>query len=117
MFGDKLKVKRVPTIRVVKVGWALVLLMVGAVSPAMNNQLAHGQEPKSAIDTPKGFDVVSVRPVRETGADDNIIGREDGYDLKNTSIVKMLAIAYDVREDQVVGAPRWAHSEKFDVLA
>jgi uncharacterized protein (TIGR03435 family) len=64
-----------------------------------------------------GFDVVSIR-VSKTGSD--VVGltpTQDGYDLTNVSLRKLIAIACRLREDQVSGLPGWARSARFDIVA
>lgn len=64
-----------------------------------------------------GFDVVSIR-VDKTGSDvTGLTPTNDGYDLTNVSLQRLLSIAYGLREDQISGLPSWARSARFDIVA
>ena len=66
----------------------------------------------------KAFDVASIKP-NKTGARNSGFRRWKGGQLDATNItLKMLiAFAYDVPQNQIVGGPAWIDSERYDVLA
>lgn len=76
---------------------------------------AHGQSPTHV--ERHGFDVASIR-VNRSGSNVIVLApSNDGYDIKNVSLQRILAIAHDLREDQVYNLPRWVTSTRFDITA
>ena len=43
-------------------------------------------------------------------------GPQGGWRTENTSVMLLLAVAYSVQDYQIVGAPGWASSDRFDVV-
>ncbi len=86
----------------------------------LTSQIALGQVETQDVPSKaslQGFDVVSIRPSRSTSSESDITPIGNGYNLRNTTIGEMIAIAYDVRQDQIERLPSWVKSERFDVLA
>jgi uncharacterized protein (TIGR03435 family) len=63
------------------------------------------------------FEVASIKltPPQNTGTMINF--PHGGLTTKGTTLKKLVAFAYDVREFQIVGGPGWIGSERYDVIA
>lgn len=99
-------------------GLVLCFISLGVLTLSANG--TRGQtcaEHMATQERPQGFDVVSIRPSKAINQESDITPSGDGYNLKNTSILELISIAYDVRKEQIEGLPPWAKSERFDVLA
>ena len=63
------------------------------------------------------YDVVSIH--KSDPAETNVHigeGPQGGLRTTNTSVLKLIAAAYKVEDYQIIGAPRWADSEHFDIM-
>jgi uncharacterized protein (TIGR03435 family) len=75
-----------------------------------------------SADPPKStFDVadVHVRP-HSSNATPNMTGgvlRGGRYDLRNATMLNLIAIAYDMGGDTVVGGPNWLDRDRYDIIA
>jgi len=63
------------------------------------------------------FDVASIRLSKSHDAGARFAFTPDGFYATNISVAMLLKLAYGVEEDQIVGLPRWAKSERFDIAA
>lgn len=63
------------------------------------------------------FDVPSIRVNKSHHAGSRFAFTADGFYATNISITLLLKMADGVEEDQIVGLPRWATSERFDIAA
>src|ERR1051326_7220718 len=62
------------------------------------------------------YDVVSIHRSDPTERSSGFgPGAQGGLKARNNTVVGMLAFAYDVRDYQIVGAPGWATTERFEV--
>jgi len=63
------------------------------------------------------FDVATIKPSRpdQPGIGINVQGRQ--FSTRNTSLVDLIKFAYGVHAKQIIGAPPWAESDKYDLLA
>jgi uncharacterized protein (TIGR03435 family) len=63
-----------------------------------------------------GYDVVSIHrsDPGTTGAQLGP-GPQGGWRSKNTPVIMLLTVAYDVADYQVIGAPAWVYSDLYDV--
>jgi bla regulator protein blaR1 len=62
------------------------------------------------------YDVVSIRPASPGQIHQNIgPGPQGGLRMQNVTAMLMLTFAYGVRDYQVVGAPGWVSSRRFDI--
>jgi uncharacterized protein (TIGR03435 family) len=77
-------------------------------------------EPPKAMapDAPMVFEVATIRPSnpdRPQGKLMTIKGRQ--FITINTTLNDLIAVAYGLHAQQVVGGPSWMESEKFDIIA
>ena len=63
------------------------------------------------------FEVATIKPTGEdlVGAAYGIEGRV--FSTRNTSLTYLLAYSNDVQQNQIIGAPAWADTDKFDIKA
>src|SRR5262249_2561510 len=64
------------------------------------------------------FEVASIKPTKSEGGRGALeVLPGGGLKMGNVTVRNLIAFAYDVREEQVQGGPRWIGSETYDVLA
>lgn len=68
-----------------------------------------GQEP--------GFDVASVRPTSRTDGRALLQATPGRLSMMNLALRRLILIAYDVQDYQLVGEPGWIASENYDIQA
>jgi bla regulator protein blaR1 len=62
------------------------------------------------------YEVASVRPSSPGQSGSHMRpGTHGGLQTQNTSAMVLLTFAYNVRDYQIIGAPRWVSSEPFDI--
>jgi uncharacterized protein (TIGR03435 family) len=94
------------------------LTLVGAAIAAAIIPLAVGIIRARTLPPPPAYtyDVVSIH---KSGSNERreVIrpGAQGGLRMQNVTAMSMLTFAYEVREYQLAGAPRWASSDRFDV--
>jgi len=97
---------------------ALGLALLGSVAThrASAQQALQRQEPP---DEPLKFEVVSVRPYRgDTGIGGRISAQPGGrFIVQNMPLRLVLLTAYDIRPYQLVDAPTWVQTERFEITA
>lgn len=74
-----------------------------------------GQSPA----TPAAFDVADIHksaPTQFPFFQDGVL-RGDRYVLRDATLVDLIATAYGVENDKVVGGPSWLDTDRFDVIA
>jgi uncharacterized protein (TIGR03435 family) len=63
------------------------------------------------------YDVVSIKP-NKTGSGSVSISINDGnYDASNVSLKMLVLGAYQLKDNQLEGLPKWADSDRFDIKA
>src|SRR5579863_5495579 len=80
--------------------------------------LAFAQQPKS--DAPPKFDIADVHSSPTVPIFAQNFGgvlREGRYVNRDVTLLKLIATAYGVSEESVVGGPGWISSDLFDVIA
>lgn len=104
----KLRTKWLPVVAVAMLGLGNMVFGQGAAqAPAAMKPMAADADPSFAVATIKpsqpGEGVKSLPPV--------------GYRtiLRNLTVLKLVTFAYDVRPEQIVGAPKWVDSERIDI--
>lgn len=76
---------------------------------------AQDQTPASSGTKPKVFEVVSIKP-NKSGTSGGIQGLPNGERYMNTTLDILVKDAYgSFSEDQVVGMPSWAKSDRYDI--
>ena len=63
------------------------------------------------------FDVATIRLNKSHDNGERFEFTADGFAATNVSLMVLLKLAYGVEEDQIVGLPGWAKSERFDIAA
>ncbi len=62
------------------------------------------------------YDVVSIHPSKSARMGWSIApGAQGGLRMENVTAMDLLMYAYQLRDDQIAGAPRWATSDRFDI--
>jgi uncharacterized protein (TIGR03435 family) len=94
------------------------LLMVGAVRDALGRASANGAEKVQAMaaNADPSFEVATIKP------SDSDHPLNEGEPIAHrsvfagTSVRFLLAFVYDVHDKQIVDAPAWMRTEKFDIV-
>lgn len=74
------------------------------------------KEGPPTVPTPS-YDVSTIK-LNKTGSGHVGISIDDGnFTTDNTSLKDLLAMAFDVRRDMILGLPPWAEKERFDISA
>jgi uncharacterized protein (TIGR03435 family) len=73
--------------------------------------------PPMSADANPGVEVATIKPARPDAQGGGFIW--DGRELKaiNNTLASLICTAYNLQSKQIVGAPDWVFSEKFDVTA
>jgi len=73
-------------------------------------------KPMDPMFTPT-FDVATIKPSDPNQQGLGITVRGRTLETRNTSLVNLMAFAYQIHPTQVVGAPKWAEEERYDITA
>jgi uncharacterized protein (TIGR03435 family) len=92
--------------------WIVPLVLVAA-TVATVTALAQTRE---TAPTEK-FEVASVRPNTSGEQRASTQNRPDGFTAINVRVVNLIINAYGVQASQLIGAPAWISSERFDIVA
>jgi uncharacterized protein (TIGR03435 family) len=96
-------------------GLAMVALPVGI--GLVNAPPSRAQAPASAAKTP-GFEVASIKPGKTGGRGHSLLSDPSGrFTTENATLRNLVMYAYNVRDFQVSGGPRWMDSDTFDIVA
>lgn len=71
---------------------------------------------QQGVQLPK-YDVSTVRPNNSGSTDIHINVDGAAFEMGNTTIRRLLQLAYDIRPDLISGLPPWAESDRFDIKA
>src|SRR6185503_21204717 len=71
---------------------------------------------QQATDRPR-FDVASIKPNVSNDGRVMVSGNGSRYTATGVSLALLIRTAYRVQEFQVIGAPSWAESDRFDIVA
>jgi uncharacterized protein (TIGR03435 family) len=73
--------------------------------------------PPMSADANPGVEVATIKPAKPDAQGGGFIW--DGVELKaiNNTLASLICTAYNIQSKQIVGAPDWVFSEKFDVTA
>ena len=95
-----------------------VFLVVVAIAPAMDAIApALVAQSKPASERALAFDVVSIKPNKSGEGRRSIGGSGAGWRMVNVSAAGLILTAYPGRTDELLGAPAWVTSERWDVDA
>ena len=73
--------------------------------------------PPMAASANPSFEVATIKPSKPDEKGNAILVRGGQFTTINTTLLSLVEFAYDVQANQVVGAPDWMASEKFDLAA
>lgn len=68
------------------------------------------------VSKPPHFEVATIKPAKPDG-DTSWHMRPGRFTATNTSLNGYITLAYDVKDRQVTGGPKWAASELYDIVA
>jgi uncharacterized protein (TIGR03435 family) len=71
--------------------------------------------PPMAADANPTFEVATIKPTKPDEQRFALIVRGGRFETINTSLNKLITFAYGVQAKQIVGAPAWADTDKFDI--
>ena len=63
------------------------------------------------------FDVISIKPNKNDSAGQSIGGDGGGWRATNVTAKDVILNAYEILPEQIVGAPSWFDSDRFDIQA
>lgn len=73
------------------------------------------QLPPMAADADPSFEVATVKPSKPDEPGKMLTFNGSQFRTVNTTLMDLIKFTYGVQEKQVIGAPDWASSEKFDI--
>ena len=108
------------TFTIASVATPLLLGQTEATEPALVaarvQSLSDMSAQQQSAELPK-YDVSTVRPNNSGSTDIHINVDGAVFEMGNTTIRRLLQLAYDIRPDLISGLPPWAESERFDIKA
>jgi uncharacterized protein (TIGR03435 family) len=63
------------------------------------------------------YEVASIKPDKSDGGMVGIRFRPDGFSATNATLQMLIRASYGVEDNQILGAPNWLTSEKYDIEA
>ena len=97
----------------------LVAFLVAIIAPGdvrpQTNHVASVPDTESN-DAPR-FDVISVKPDKNPDAISHARLDADGLAAENVTVHMLLMESYQLNEDQLLGEPSWAKTDRFDIEA
>ena len=73
--------------------------------------------PAMAADAHPTFEVATIKPAKPDEQGKMLVWRGADMQVVNFSLDELLKFAYDVQDKQIVGAPDWASTDKWDIDA
>jgi bla regulator protein blaR1 len=73
--------------------------------------------PPMAADADPTFEVATVKPSKPDQPGKALMVRGNRFSTINTTLSDLICFAYDVQQKQIVGAPDWITTDKFDIAA
>jgi len=73
--------------------------------------------PPMAADADPTFEVATVKPSKPDQPGKALMVRGNRFSTINTTLTDLICFAYDVQQKQIVGAPDWITTDKFDIAA
>src|ERR1700728_2217002 len=68
--------------------------------------------------SPPAFEAASIKPSKsEPGSSSGIPTRTGSISARNVTLKRCIRGAYDVQESQIVGGPKWAGEDRYDIEA
>src|ERR1017187_9553954 len=92
-------------------------ILAALVSLASAFQAQERYAPLPPMEDSAQFDISTVKPSdpRSAGRDEEMPARQ--WSAINTSLIYLLERAYGIQSNQIIGAPAWAFTDKYDVTA
>src|SRR5271163_4521995 len=63
------------------------------------------------------YDVASIKPNKSENGLFRMMFEQDGFSGVSVTLRMLIRTAYGVEDDQILGAPNWLNSDKFDIEA
>ncbi len=73
--------------------------------------------PPMAADADPSFEVATIKPTKPDQPGKYFSVRDNRFSTYNTTLADMLSFAYGIHAKQIVGAPAWVQTDKFDIAA
>ncbi len=74
-------------------------------------------EAKSTAADTHGYDVASIKPNKSGGNMVRMMIRPDGLSAMGGTLQMLIQNAYEIQDFQIVGAPKWVSSDRYDIEA
>jgi bla regulator protein BlaR1 len=74
-------------------------------------------EAKSTAADTHGYDVASIKPNKSGDNMVRMMIRPDGLSATGTTLQMLIQNAYEIQDFQIVGAPKWVSSDRYDIQA
>jgi uncharacterized protein (TIGR03435 family) len=68
-------------------------------------------------DADPAFEVATIKPSNPDGPGRGGGAEGGGIVLRNTSVADLMKFAYDIHPNQIIGAPAWVTSDRYDITA
>ncbi|HEY5056212.1 MAG TPA: TIGR03435 family protein [Acidobacteriaceae bacterium] len=96
---------------------ALFFAVLVAGSARSQTGIAAAQDADAASAAVPRFDVISVKPDKNANAISRARVDADGLAAENVTVHMLLMESYLLNEDQLLGEPAWAKTDRFDIQA
>lgn len=95
----------------------LVVAFAAISGAALHAQTSSATLKPMPADVTPSFEVATIKPIGE-----DLVGAAYGmqghvFSTRNTSFTYLLAYSSDMQQNQIIGAPAWADTDKFDIKA
>jgi uncharacterized protein (TIGR03435 family) len=105
-----------PACRRLSLGGRLVLAAAGLA--ALTVPLVIGIAKAQTQASPLRFEVATIKPAKNTGGRGGMdIYPGGGLRMDGATLRSLVAFAYDVREEYVLGGPKWVNSDAYNLVA
>jgi uncharacterized protein (TIGR03435 family) len=92
--------------------WSRKMARAAAAMVVLQMAWAFGQTGQPA------FETASVKPgTAESGSSSGIFTRKGSIDARNVTLKRCIRGAYDTQESQIVGGPKWAGEDRYEIYA
>jgi bla regulator protein blaR1 len=119
------RIMQEPVARRLDLGKKLLLVVAGTMAVAGPLMFGLMQEPQKQAASPvagaaskvPAFEVASIKPNKSGTGMTMLRTTPVGFSASNVSLKALIQQAYGVEEDQILGAPSWLGSERYDMEA
>jgi uncharacterized protein (TIGR03435 family) len=73
--------------------------------------------PPMPADAHPTFEVATIKPTKPDEQRTFVVWRGNDMEVVNFSLAGLVKFAYDIQDKQILGAPDWFHSDKWDITA